>query len=471
MKRLLLALALLAAPISAYAAAVQVESLMAGLLYNGVPLSGGKVYTYQAGTTTAAPTWSNSTKTATNTNPITLDIQGRAPVYAEGQYKFVVKDSDGVTVATFDNLTYSSSVAPSALTVGALTALSATVNQFYSPNSILASATISASLLSNSRLSNNTLLASPTQSYHIVDYGTYLAGLSASNATMSAHIANNTNPHGGVLHQAELIASTVHALQLIPYGNATPSNEGIIPAYLGEVVFSDNVGQGIGFASAPVYSVASADFLLAHALNGDWEIKDRYFNYLVFASSTRTLSFGGENEIHFNGATLTNFVFSPTTFEYIASNTYPHIAVSLTPYIDTVLASSVAPFGYVQYAEASGSEPNMFSTEEVVASLTIPASFTAGYYRVDWLTEVKFGYTPYALASMTLAVNSTDIHVRQQVVQGDASFPPHGQVVGHAYVHLSPNDILYVKAECAGTMFCDLWQISAQFLSSTRFAP
>ena len=61
-----LLLAALLAPSSGYASAVQVEMLLGGLAASGVPLSGGKVYTYAAGDFTPAPTWSNSTKTATN---------------------------------------------------------------------------------------------------------------------------------------------------------------------------------------------------------------------------------------------------------------------------------------------------------------------------------------------------------------------------------------------------------------------
>ena len=41
-----------------------------------LPLSGGKVYTYQAGTTTPYPTWADADQTIPNANPVILDAGG-----------------------------------------------------------------------------------------------------------------------------------------------------------------------------------------------------------------------------------------------------------------------------------------------------------------------------------------------------------------------------------------------------------
>ena len=45
---------------------------------NGAPLSGGKLYTYAAGTTTPLASYTDSTGNIANTNPIILDIRGEA---------------------------------------------------------------------------------------------------------------------------------------------------------------------------------------------------------------------------------------------------------------------------------------------------------------------------------------------------------------------------------------------------------
>ena len=76
---------------------------------NGNPLSGGKIYTYEAGTTTPLATYTSSTGNTAHTNPIVLDAAGRVPaggeiwVAAKTLYKFVLETSTGVLIATYDN--------------------------------------------------------------------------------------------------------------------------------------------------------------------------------------------------------------------------------------------------------------------------------------------------------------------------------------------------------------------------------
>jgi hypothetical protein len=46
---------------------------------NGVPLAGGLIYTYAAGTTTPQATYTTSAGTIAHTNPIVLNSAGRVP--------------------------------------------------------------------------------------------------------------------------------------------------------------------------------------------------------------------------------------------------------------------------------------------------------------------------------------------------------------------------------------------------------
>lgn len=75
---------------------------------NGVPLSGGKLYTYQAGTTTPTPTYTSYTGLTPNANPIVLDSAGRPPeqiwVPPSQNIKFVLKTSADVDIWTKDNI-------------------------------------------------------------------------------------------------------------------------------------------------------------------------------------------------------------------------------------------------------------------------------------------------------------------------------------------------------------------------------
>lgn len=72
---------------------------------SGSPLAGGYLYTYEAGTSTNKATYSDATGETANANPVVLDSAGRCQLYlASGAYKFVLKDSDGSTIWTEDNV-------------------------------------------------------------------------------------------------------------------------------------------------------------------------------------------------------------------------------------------------------------------------------------------------------------------------------------------------------------------------------
>jgi hypothetical protein len=72
---------------------------------SGLPLSGGKLYTYEAGTTTPLATYTDATETSANTNPIILDANGECNLWLGGNaYKIVLTDSADVTQWTQDNI-------------------------------------------------------------------------------------------------------------------------------------------------------------------------------------------------------------------------------------------------------------------------------------------------------------------------------------------------------------------------------
>lgn len=69
----------------------------------GVPLSGGKVYTYTAGTTTPLATYTDSTGATPNANPVILDSRGEASIWlGSANYKFKLTNSADVEVWTVD---------------------------------------------------------------------------------------------------------------------------------------------------------------------------------------------------------------------------------------------------------------------------------------------------------------------------------------------------------------------------------
>jgi hypothetical protein len=76
---------------------------------SGVPLSGGKLFTYLAGTTTPATTYQSAAGTAEHPNPIVFNAAGRI---ASGEiwlttgvsYKMVLKTSADVLIGSYDDI-------------------------------------------------------------------------------------------------------------------------------------------------------------------------------------------------------------------------------------------------------------------------------------------------------------------------------------------------------------------------------
>lgn len=74
---------------------------------NGDPLSGGKIYSYAAGTSTPLATYTDQGEGTPNANPVILDANGEANIWlGSSSYKFIVKTSADVTLRTTDNVAY-----------------------------------------------------------------------------------------------------------------------------------------------------------------------------------------------------------------------------------------------------------------------------------------------------------------------------------------------------------------------------
>lgn len=75
---------------------------------DGVPLSGGKIYTYAASSSTPKVSYKQQSQSSNHTNPVILDSDGRPPangIWLNGSYKLVIKSADDVTTYhTLDTL-------------------------------------------------------------------------------------------------------------------------------------------------------------------------------------------------------------------------------------------------------------------------------------------------------------------------------------------------------------------------------
>ena len=76
---------------------------------DGVPLAGGLIYTYLAGTSTLTATYTTIAGNIAHSNPIVLDSAGRVPggeiwLTNGTSYKFILRDSAGTLIGTYDNI-------------------------------------------------------------------------------------------------------------------------------------------------------------------------------------------------------------------------------------------------------------------------------------------------------------------------------------------------------------------------------
>jgi len=98
-----------------------------GFTPTGLPMNGGYLYTYQAGTSTPLSSYTTSAGNITNSNPIQLGSDGRPPseiwLVTTNSYKFVLTDSLLNIIGTYDNITGIDNSVPAALSEWVVTGL------------------------------------------------------------------------------------------------------------------------------------------------------------------------------------------------------------------------------------------------------------------------------------------------------------------------------------------------------------
>lgn len=72
---------------------------------DGKPLAGGKVYTYEAGTTTPKSTYTTMAGDVPNLNPVILDQNGKAKIFlGDGAYRIRILDSNDALIDDIDQI-------------------------------------------------------------------------------------------------------------------------------------------------------------------------------------------------------------------------------------------------------------------------------------------------------------------------------------------------------------------------------
>lgn len=70
----------------------------------GAPIPGAKVYTYAAGTSTPKASYTSSTASVANANPVIADARGEVLMWLSGAYKIVIRDADDSLIDEEDNV-------------------------------------------------------------------------------------------------------------------------------------------------------------------------------------------------------------------------------------------------------------------------------------------------------------------------------------------------------------------------------
>lgn len=120
---------------------------------NNLPLAGGKLYSYVAGTSTLLETYTDSSGTTPNANPIILNSDGGAQIWLGSNiYKFVLKDVNDVTIDTIDNVSF---IAAGSIVAAMLANDSVTTPKIL--NGAVTNAKIGASAVGTSNLANSSV--------------------------------------------------------------------------------------------------------------------------------------------------------------------------------------------------------------------------------------------------------------------------------------------------------------------------
>lgn len=198
---------------------------------NGVPLSGGLLYTYEAGTTTPKVTYTDSSELTQNTNPIVLNSRGEASVWlGNAQYKFILKSSAGETIWSVDNINEASEPTLAAQQAAEAAAVAAQA------------AEVAAETARDSSWVNNRIYATTAAGIAATTSGQYF---SVPSATVNEYLILYLN-NSGVANQIKIYpsASALDPLKSTPVPNAV-------------YAIQDN------FSSASMIVEADGDFLFS----------------------------------------------------------------------------------------------------------------------------------------------------------------------------------------------------------------
>lgn len=168
-----------------------------GFTAGGLPLAGGFINTYIAGTSTPQTTYTTSAGSIANSNPIQLGPDGRPPseiwLVSGVAYKFILTDSLGLNPLSYDNISGIGDFVN--LTVGGNTVLGGAGNTLnVAAGAIVVNASGNTALGGNLTVANNTTLGDASTDLLTINPNTITL---ANNPTVSGNITYTGALSGG----------------------------------------------------------------------------------------------------------------------------------------------------------------------------------------------------------------------------------------------------------------------------------
>jgi hypothetical protein len=248
------------------------QPVFQGFTTQGTPLVGGLLYTYTAGTTTPQATYTDSTQTTPNTNPVVLNYLGQANVWLNPSvsYKFRLTDAAGNLIYTTDSIAGASSVntvlqatspaivvsANSAGVVSDFSQANGFVTLYQGGNAVTGLATLSITT-NNCTATVNTALNTPVAGP--MGYYAFTAiTANAGSAIISAFFEGNTYTAQVTITKVQQGGSGVVLVLSAPVANVLSYANGTVPSFAGINGLATLTSAGTNVSNSATWSAVGS---------------------------------------------------------------------------------------------------------------------------------------------------------------------------------------------------------------------
>ena len=342
----------------------------------GIPLAGGFVYTYAAGTTTPQATYTDSTGSTANSNPIILDSRGEANIWlGSATYKFKLCDANNTEIWTVDNIS-----APT-------TALSPVLS-----GNVTISSSSSGPALSISQSGTGAIIKAPDSSNPAVTLFTVdnlgHVGVGTASPATEIDISNGTLQ---VSSSTGAARSKIYADATNSYYTAEGARAAVISANSVNLIYADSTGRvGIKNSAPTVELDVTGAVKTSGAITGGTSITSG----TTLASGT-TLTAGSSLSVT-TAATIGTTLSVDTVQEKTAA---AGVSVSNTLKVDTINGKTSA--NTLTIAGVSITSSQVAAANRLITADTAKAS-TSG-------TTVEFTTIPSWAKRVTLMLDSVSL--------------------------------------------------------------